>query len=396
MTKTEVGRRVAFLLVASLAVGSVLLASLLSVPAMAADPVKKSNPGTDGRATEGQEAMEKGGEQLRAAAQAAGALDVYWDESGYVVVAPAGSAVDPAAWAGMQAGATVRIQQASVTAADIEAVKARVAQIAATRPGQNDGWVVYLDLPTGVITVEGPASASLERALTTEFGPKITYVLSKSRVERIFDRNTDVQPFWGGDRITDNWIFPDQGTQCTSGFAVRNAAGTRYMTTAGHCKELGAGFWTMGREVYGHVRALAPFPATDAEMIGDETYAARIWTGGLCCNSNPVTSGGNPFVNSTYCGSGSFSFEHCDHTALAVDVQFCDEQNLCTDHTVRFNGTALQHGDSGGPFYFKSSQGCIAARGLLIGWDPAIQRGWAQMWNTVLNKLNVSTVTGAC
>lgn len=334
---------------------------------------------------------------LRDAVQAAGALDVYPDGDGYVVVVPKGLVLSKSTWGDLDLNFSVRVAETAVTPEDVDAVKVRVGEIAASRAGINDGWQVYFDPGRGLVIIEGPDNDKLREALTTEFATKILYVENNDGgLERLADRDHDTQPYWGGDKITDNWVFPELGIRCTSGFAVKKPDGTKYMATAGHCKNLNEGFWTMGSQVYGNVRFRAAFPATDSELIGDQTYAGAIWLGGLCCAWHSVNGGGNPLFNSTYCTGGSFSLEQCNKVAEAVDVQACDAQNQCTNHLVRFtNGAALMAGDSGGPFYFKSAATCIYARGTIVGKNPA-GKGFAQLWNTVLNTFGVSTVQSNC
>ncbi len=365
--------------------------------ALAANPDDVSEKGGVGVEPVGADDREVGAVLLRDAVQSAGGLEIYPDGDGYVVVVPKGVALPVSTWTDLDLDFPVRVAEVDVTPADVDAVKARIIEIASSRAGKDDGWQVWFDPERGLIIVEGPDNEKLRSSLMKEFATKILYIEnSDGGLERLADRDHDTQPYWGGDKITDNWVFPDLGLRCTSGFAVKKPDGTKYMATAGHCKNLNEGFWTMGSQVYGNVRFRAAFPATDSELIGDQTYAGAIWLGGLCCAWHNVTGGGNPLVNSTYCTGGSFSLEHCDRVAEAVDVQACDAQNQCTNHLVRFtNGNTLQPGDSGGPFYFKSTATCVYARGTIVGKNGA-GKGFAQLWNTVLNSFGVSTVQANC
>lgn len=92
---------------------------------------------------------------------------------------------------------------------------------------------------------------------------------------------------------------------------MKNAAGTRFMVTAGHCYANGTSVRTESNaRVVGTVqsRALASLGSgpVDMELLAGQSYWGRIFTGGIVSTTSaPVVSAGGASVGYTaYCHSG--------------------------------------------------------------------------------------------
>jgi hypothetical protein len=207
-----------------------------------------------------------------------------------------------------------------------------------------------------------------------------------------FNRRDDTPPYWGGAGLS------AQGFLCSAGYAVQNSVGTRFMVTAGHCFSSGATVRTeSGANVVGTVsnRHLPTVTgdAKDMELVGGQSYAGRIYTGGVSSTSSiPVVAAGTAFVGYTnYCHSGRTTGENCGHTANSITAQVCT-QSGCKSPVIAFTGgTMIQGGDSGGTFYAKDSSGAWI-RGNVIASDGTT--GWAEPWTVISPTLGVSIVTG--
>ena len=257
----------------------------------------------------------------------------------------------------------------------------------------------YLDGTTGRIVLSTNAPAGVVSSLTTLPGAAAAerQVAARAQVHRAvirdsWNRRDDIQPYYGGGGIQSG------GALCSSGYAVRNAVGTRFMTTAGHCFANGATVFTeSGLNVYGTVsnRHLPTVTgdAKDMELIGGRSYAGRVFTGGVLSTSSiPVVAAGSAVVGYTaYCHSGRTTGEACGHTARSTTAQVCT-QTGCKSPVIAFTGgTMIQGGDSGGAFYAKDGSGAWI-RGNVIASDGVT--GWATPWTVVSSTLGVSIVTG--
>ncbi|MGW0709859.1 hypothetical protein ACWD4G_28545 [Streptomyces sp. NPDC002643] len=258
----------------------------------------------------------------------------------------------------------------------------------------------YVDPATGRIVIETDAPQSVVTTLTNLNGepPGQDEAADEAQVRRTttgdrFSRRDDSPAFYGGGGITS----PGAGI-CSSGYAVQNGAGTRFMTTAGHCFADGATVTTeSGRYVYGTVshRRLPTVTGhpMDVELIGGQSYASRIFTGGIdSMSSLPVVGAGGAVVGfDDYCHSGRTTGEHCGHTATSTTAQVCTGTG-CKSPVVAFTGGTLpQPGDSGAPFYVKDSTS-VWIRGHVIAGNTGT--AYAQGYPEVASALGVGIVTG--
>lgn len=179
--------------------------------------------------------------------------------------------------------------------------------------------------------------------------------------------------FSGGAAI----INQDNGARCTSGFGVKNGAGTRFLLTAGHCGRPGGGWWngnrsltigTASNENVGHDLLLIP---TSADHW--------IWDGGATSNMfvKQVINWDWARANELVCQSGSTSGAVCGirNTSNFTAVTCGDDAyghyecyNDLIDSFTDSGGTACRSGDSGAPvFTLASGYNQVIAKGTVTG-----------------------------
>lgn len=267
------------------------------------------------------------------------------------------------------------------------------------RHGTKNTFAIYADTTTGRIVLTTDAPTDVVSALTNMAGQgaEEKAAVGRMQVKRqavtdVWHRRDDIQPYWGGGGITSN------GKVCSAGYTVRNAAGTRFMVTAGHCFNNGAGVRTESlNNYYGsvsnrHLPTVSGDPK-DMELIGNRSYAGRIYTGGVTSTSSlRVVAAGEAYVGYTnYCHSGRTTGENCGHTATSITATVCT-QSGCKYPVIAFTGgNMIQGGDSGSPFYAKNSYGAwIRGHSIASGGGT----GYAEKWTKVAPTLGVSIVTG--
>jgi hypothetical protein len=290
----------------------------------------------------------------------------------------------------------------AVSAAGNEALAALQRRIAAHVASHGTAYTFgsYLDAVTGKIVLETNAPASVVSSLVQLPGVSAaaTEAAHQTQVRRVatsdaFHRRDDIPSFYGGGGISNGSAI------CSSGYAVRNSVGTIRMTTAGHCYANGTTVRTESlARIYGTVsgRHLASltFDAKDMELMSGQSYAGRIFTGGVTSSSSlPVYGAGSAVVGFTnYCHSGRTTGEQCGHTARSVTAQVCTTTG-CKSPVIAFTGGVLsQGGDSGSPFFVRSNDGLgVHIRGHVIAGSSTTS--YAETWNKVASTYGVSVVT---
>jgi hypothetical protein len=278
----------------------------------------------------------------------------------------------------------------------------------------------YVNPTTGKIVLDTDAPASLVATLVDlpDASAEQRQAASQTQVHRKTMRNVsgrwaDTSPFSGGASIQPL----GGGVICSSGYAVRDSAGTTYMVTAGHCFDYGTtvasegGVTVFGTVSHVYRSMLAGGTGKDMELIGGQDYDGRIYTGpNFSSTSAPVFGAGPAVVGfDNYCYSGRSGGEHCGLTVLSVDGQVC-VQYRCTSPTITFTGgVLLQPTDSGAPFYCYSttdtdpSGQCVSSapkgpavvkiRGHVVAATTDGTTGYVEPWAVVASTLNVSIVT---
>lgn len=296
-------------------------------------------------------------------------------------------------------GAQAKVAASPAAKAALAAIQAQIARHVDTH-GTAYTFASYLDATTGKIVLSTDAPATLVATLTALPGASVAErqaagqaEVRRSTARDLFHRRDDIAPFWGGAGLL-------AGGLCSSGYAVRNGAGTVFATTAGHCYANGTNVLVeSGARTYGIVsnRNLPTFnnQPRDVELLGGQSYAGRIYTGPACCptSSVPVFAAGEAFVGfANYCHSGRTTGENCGHTATSITGQVCTGTG-CKSPVIVFNGGVQpQGGDSGSPFYVMDNSGRAWIRGHVIAGDGVTS--FAEKWTEVSALLSVSIVTG--
>jgi hypothetical protein len=279
----------------------------------------------------------------------------------------------------------------------LKAIQQRIANYVENH-GTEYSFASQLDSDTGRIVLETNAPASVMAGLTSMSDPDRQREVGRAQIRRAaitdaWHRRDDVPSFWGGAGITNS------GGTCSAGYAVKNWWGTVFSVTAGHCFANGANALVeSGLRSYGTVssRRLPTVTghAMDMELVGGQSYAGRVYTGGVTSTSSrPVVAAGAASAGFTnYCHSGRTTGENCAHTATSTNAQVCTATG-CKSPVIAFTGgTMIQPGDSGGAFYALDGSGGAWIRGNVIATNGTT--GWAQPFTTVASEYGVSIVTG--
>ena len=279
----------------------------------------------------------------------------------------------------------------------LKAIQQRIANYVENH-GTEYSFASHLDADTGRIVLETDAPASVMSGLTSMSDPDRQREVGKAQISRAtiadaWHRRDDVPSFWGGAGITNS------GGICSAGYAVKNWWGTVFSVTAGHCFANGANALVeSGLRSYGTVSArrlpTVTGHAMDMELLGGQSYAGRVYTGGVfSTSSRPVVAAGAASAGYTgYCHSGRTTGENCGHTATSTNAQVCTTTG-CKSPVIAFTGgTMIQPGDSGGAFYALDGSGGAWIRGNVIATNGTT--GWVQPYTTVASEYGVSIVTG--
>ena len=324
--------------------------------------------------------------QYQAEATAAGALGFYLDEANgsLVTVVPASLSTKFVTPDAISLGVDTRLEFRAVETGDIARASDFLTKLSGDPLLSDESYTFRFDARTGKVIVEGTAEPATMRTLTAEISTAISY--SREDVRRL-GRFNDTSPFWGG-----AWV--DNGVKlCTTGFAVRNASGTRFLVTAGHCFALDQSVWSGTGLALGKITSRAAFPARDMELIGTKSYGASIYTGGQTGVGSIVKGAADPVTNRTiYCYSGVSTYERCDMTVTSLNASYCDSSG-CTPNLARFLPCPADNGDSGAPFYLDFDLGGNPyIRGMVIARDGT--GCFAHKWSTISSQFGVSIVSG--
>ena len=305
--------------------------------------------------------------KLQEMAVAAGALGVYKDDIGWVVAKPAiaGARVTSSAFSGL--GIPVRIASQSADVATIADLSAKLEALHGVAGG--DFGFGY-EPETGKMVIQSAAPERDFAALEKAYPGLIAF--RPGTWATTANWTNDAQPHWGGAYLQGG------GWACTSGYAIEDNSGHRYMLTAGHCFDNGVttNMGTAVRPSQGD-----PWPYWDAELIRGHTYAGYIYD--TCCAGQKVKNAGNPGVGSSYCTVGRSSGFKCGWTARVTGKTICfNNEPSCFHDLVGFtnsHGDIVQGGDSGGPFYYQYSDTTAGIRGSITGyfWDVLSFAYWS-------------------
>lgn len=327
---------------------------------------------------------------FQAEATAAGALGFFSDEASgdLITVVPSSlsRSFDLPSQAGL--GLSVRVQHREIDPAAIDRVYRRlVAAAPAATSAPDAAYAFAFDARSGLVRVRGTLDRASMLQLLGNLSSLVEY--RQEDVSRL-TRQNDSSPFWGGAQVGRAGVA---GFDCTTGFSVKNASGTRFMVTAGHCFALNANVETGAGLAMGRITSRAAFPNRDMELIGTKQYGPVIYTGGADGVASTVKDASDPVVGRTiYCSSGAVTFERCDLTVTNLSAQFCDLAG-CTPNLALYLPCGSQRGDSGSPFYLDFDFGGYPyIRGMVIAKDG--DGCYAHKWSTIGSQFGVSINTG--
>ena len=133
--------------------------------------------------------------------------------------------------------------------------------------------------------------------------------------------------------------------------------------------------------------------AMDVELFGGQTYAGRVFTGGVTSTTSiPVVAAGAATVGYTTTAIAAVPPASSAGTPRPASTVRCARQTGCKSPVIVFTGgTVIQPGDSGGAFY--STDGTSAwIRGNVIASGGGI--GYTEPWTTIAPALGLTIVTG--
>ncbi len=167
-------------------------------------------------------------------------------------------------------------------------------------------------------------------------------------------------PVLGGTEDNNAHIGGEAISTCTTGFVVRNAAGVRGVSTAGHCGNAQDDDGVALNYVAGHEGAQGDFQwHTGPQGEPDDFYAGDANNTEVA--RRDVAGVGAPVVGQSLCRNGMVSHRDCQKV---MKVNVCHFE-LC--NLVQMEAHLSTNGDSGGPVYWN-----YTAYGLHYGfrWDP--------------------------
>lgn len=240
-------------------------------------------------------------------------------------------------------------------------------------------------------------STELARAL----GDSWTYVdYHQGRVDEA-GRFDDASPFKGGGAIDMTGLG---GYDCTSGFTVKNASGTRGLVTAAHCGPLGVTVYTPQHVNIGQttLHTCGPSPSNaDAMIISGKSYTNQIYVGYTQAGSTlTVTGASDPAAGFTYDYSGASTYEHDNQYVSSLTGSYWASNNcgtywvlnLIVWYTLSTGNCDVRTGDSGGPFYYKSGSTTAGIRGMVNAYSATACYG--MRYTKISSLLGYSIFTG--
>jgi hypothetical protein len=319
------------------------------------------------------------------------ALGSYWDPERAELVVVVGPDSDIGeAQAKELVGGSFRLERLEITKKTADSIREEIAGREFGPDAQKYSYASHLDLQTGRVLLETDAPASVTERLVEEH-PEISLREAKP-AQDLFNRQDDIPPFWGGAAIQSG------GAGCSTGFTVRNSAGTRFTTTAAHCFPVGATVRTPTNTLVGTVTQRGTlgswwfFDNRDVELIGGQSYGARVYTGGVFSStSKAVVGAGDPVAGVTgYCTSASTSGEQCNQTVQSTGAIVCTGTG-CKWPVIQYAGGPAQPGDSGGSMYIPSGSSQVFARGAVIAGNGTTS--FAEPWSRISSSMGVSIAT---
>lgn len=230
---------------------------------------------------------------------------------------------------------------------------------------------VGIDAATSTVEVGLSESiADAEDYLRERYSQRIQFLTYKS-----MGRMNDGSPHYGGARIT----AEATGKDCTAGFAVDRPGG-RWMVTALHCNTGNTtGKFYSGSKYFGEAvpDPNAPPNSTTFSSVGDllligdgvDQYSRVIHVDPCSPCTRLVNDKRSipSFGITNYCVSGATTKAKCSLTLIG-NTLLCAGGGCWTAWKARRPGvTVVDHGDSGGPVYYRNGSTTARIYGMIIG-----------------------------
>ncbi len=311
-------------------------------------------------------------------ASGAGAIGMYRDDDGSVVVAlPASKATAFTTSDARATGLEARVVTREIDAATISAIMTRIIKRDWAGAPNSGAFGVQFDAKLGRVVIEGNAAPSAFAPLSQR--GQATWNIATPRRRAVgLSRRNELAPIDGGAAAFDgDTSLPS----CTTGFTIK-VGGQSRMVTAGHCFALTEAVWSQGSGIsFGTVVSRALFPAQDMEILGGAAYSQRIYVGDQTGALEQVSGVADPSLTfDNYCYSGWVSGERCGNNVTSLNAMYCDPG--CTINLAAFVGpTVAQNGDSGAPFYIANSNSTNGVRGMVVA--RAGNTMYAHKWSTI-------------
>lgn len=329
---------------------------------------------------------------ISASAMAAGAFGLYLEGgSRYTVVAPAETA---SRLREVLSGQPADVVASRHSLQDVQSARDAVTGRTWHPEASRFVYATLFDAQQDLLRVLTTAPPEVRNALAVAH-PDVVRVESSPRLARTAGfRTLDTAPHYGAATINNGEAI------CTSSFSVV-VGSSRYSATNEHCfRDSGifAGDPSSGPFFYGNPHRSAPYPTYDFTLLSGSDYAGYIWTGGFEGVKTRVGAAGDPAVGARYCHSGSTSFEECGMQVVSLSESLCDEDG-CTHNLamargdVAGPGDVANAGDSGGPFYAKTSASAHI-RGLIVGSDDETFTVYHK-WSTFRDYYGASIIIGS-
>jgi streptogrisin C len=264
------------------------------------------------------------------------------------------------------------------SAADLNAVKAKLDQGGASMPKSVTGWYVDETANDVVVSVYGNDAAATTWAKS--LGANV-------RVEKVAEQP---KTFWN---LISGQAIRNSSSRCSLGFNARSGT-TRYVITAGHCGNLG-GTWSGSGGTIGTVNN-SSFPTNDyARIRVTQTAAVSTALVDRYSSGSDVTVGGSTGGSNgaAVCRSGSTTGWRCG-SITGLNQTVCYSQG-CVNQTIRTNVCA-EPGDSGGALVTSPGSGTrVNAAGLTSGGSGNCSSGGTTFYQPINEALGGATlVTG--
>lgn len=323
--------------------------------------------------------------EFQAKAEAAGALGFYRDEKtgSLVVVAPAARTASFDLADLGSAPVPVRLEVSNIDPDALQHARDTLTSLPSTQLDAGASIGFYFNARLQKLTV---TTSVAEEELHKLVGDESWRLIDYHHGDVVpANRTNDVAPFWGGAALNPPGGFPDW--DCTSGFTMKNASGTRGLLTAAHCALAGDVIRTPQGVTVGTAedanRRCGAAPVgynADIQLLTGKTYDKSIYIGLGAGNRADVIEAGDPAVGNKYKFSGMASFEQVDQEVVSLNGQWWAAAGWCGTtfwvlNQIVFNRSGVcdvDKGDSGAPFYFTQAGNpvpTVRIRGMVDGKD---------------------------